>query len=264
MNLLQRFARAVRPHLARGVRFVAIGIVLLFTATTVSADIGPKPEMYFLFEYQTVNVPILGGQQIECEDAACVRGSPLQRAGPQDFGCNSTGCGSRAYGYSSYHKLVIQFSDRTRESNVFEGRGFGGKFIVTVKPEELSIRQTFNPFILFDPLGTVFAFGVALIATLCIELFIGALYVGLRRLPGRIIPWIILANLLTVPVVWFLFPLLPLEWLALTILSETFAVISEALLLYWTNKTRLLLKEAAILSLLMNLGSFLAGLVISI
>ncbi len=249
-----------RTNLARLIMVLTFCIVALLAATTAFADVGPKPTMQFKLVFQTAPVTLVGGQQIECSDAACSDAHPLAQLGPQRFSCSpgENQCSSLAYGYSRFHKLVLQFADRTRESNIFASGG--GSYIVTVRDTDLAVSaDQLSRF--SDPL----AYGallVALLWTLFTEVPIAALYLRLRHLKFRVLIWVVVANLISVPVLWLVLPMLPLDWLAATILCELGVIVFEALWLHFTNRTILAFKESAVLSVLMNLASIFVGLVL--
>ena len=249
----------LRLGLTRRSLFLVVGIMLVLSAGTAYADIGPKPTMKFKFVYEIPPVSILDGQQIECEDVACKNAQPLAALGPQRFSCEANECSSMAYGYRPYHKLIIKFNDRERESSVFEQKGFNGEYVVTVREQSLSVRQTFDPVGSLNPL-LLFAFLPALILTLVIELIVAAIYLTIRRISKRILIWVLVANILSLPLVWFLFPLLQLDAVTTILLAEIFAVVFEAALLAVTNRRILPFRQAAVLSVLMNAASALIGM----
>ncbi len=236
-----------------------VSIVMMLSTGTVYADVGPKPTMKFKFVYEIPPVSILDGQQIECEDIACKNAQPLATLGPQRFWCEGNECSSMAYGYHPYHKLIIKFNDRERESDVFEQKGFNGEYIITVHEQSLSVQQTFNLIGSLNPL-LLLAFFPALILTLVIELIVAAIYVAIRKISKRILIWVFVANILSLPLVWFLFPFLQLDAITTILLAEIFAVVFEAALLAVTNRRILPFKQAAVLSILMNAVSSLIGM----
>lgn len=141
----------------------------------VRADVGPKPSMTFNFAYEIEPAPtIVAGEQIQCDDATCTSGKPLEKAGPQGFRCTETACTSMAYGYRDYHRLVIEFSDGvTRESDVFEQRGFNGIYTVTVRADDLEVTPK-------GGLGSRIGLIVGLVAGgAIVGLLIGGLILGL-------------------------------------------------------------------------------------
>jgi hypothetical protein len=98
----------------------------------------------------------------------------------------------------------------------------------------------------------------ALIITLVIELFTAFIFIKIAKLPKRILVSVLIANLISLPIVWFVFPLL-LNILLVMLLSEIFAVVFEAYFIHYFNKKRITLKKSFILSIIMNLASFLIG-----
>ncbi len=236
-------------------RFVVVtSVLLLLPVASARADIGPKPSMEFSFEYEIESLPIVGGQLIECEDAACETGEPLEDAGPQGFACAANTCSSMAYGYAPYHKLVIEFEDRVRESNVFTKRASEAYFRVTVSETALEVEEV---------RGGVRSCCSGLLFTLVLETLVASAYLSFFRLPRAALGWAPLSSLLSLPVVWLVFPRLPLSAGSIVALSETFAVLFETGLIYLVARRLLPLKHVAALSLLMNGASFLFGLALS-
>jgi hypothetical protein len=244
----------------RGTILLAIA-ALLFVATSASADVGPKPTAHYKFVYQIAPTSIVGGQLIECEDAACSQGKPLSEGGPQGFRCTADSCWASKYGdFQHYQKLIIQFVDRTRESNVFESDGKGGAFIVTVTEDRLSVAPAPFDRVAYLSNGLLYILTiVGLFFTLFIELPIAAVYLFLRKIPFRVVVWVILANMVTVPAVWILFPLLGFAPIVNISLAEIFAVVFEAGLIRVTNRQYVSSREALVLSLVMNVPSYLIG-----
>lgn len=147
---------------------------LLLPARVVLADTGPKPTMDFEFTQELTGEPvtITSGILYECEQPDCSDAAPLMEAGPQRFTCDANSCHALAYGFSTYHRLEIQFSDgQTRQSNIFETAGFDSKYTVTVRPDDLLVEAQFN----FSPSPYI---GMSLIAGVCALAGIG-LVIGL-------------------------------------------------------------------------------------
>jgi hypothetical protein len=231
-----------------------IGVALLLPVTFARADIGQKPSMEFTFEYEIDSVSIVAGQLIECEDEACETGEPLESLGPQRFTCTESSCSSLAYGYAPYHKLVIEFSDRARESNVFTKKAFTAAFKVTVMESALLVEEVQR-----SPLSGCCS---GLLLTLVLETLVASVYLSVFHLPRAVLGWVPLSSVLTLPVVWFAFPQLaaPAGWVLA--LGEAFAVLFEAGLIYLAVRRMVPLKHVAALSLVMNAASFLVGLLL--
>lgn len=232
---------------------LAIGLALLLPAGNAQADVGPKPSMKFTFEYEIEPVSIVSGQLLECQDETCTSAEPLRQVGPQRFKCTDSECSSQAYGYAPYHKLVIEFADRTRESNVFTKNAFAASFRVTVSESALRVQET-------GGLGG----GIcpSLFTTVALETLIAAVYLSIFHLPRVILGFVPTASLLTLPAVWFLFPQLPLPAGSVVAISEVFAVLFEAGFIYLAARRLVAGKHIAILALVMNVASFAAGLVL--
>ena len=247
-------------------------IVILFINNSVSADMGPKPTMGFDLIYEnSTPISLVGGAQIECMDETCTDGGAvLQRNGPQVFGCDSwwsdlevdyqpfvpANCYSLAYGYAPYHKLILNFSDnKTRESNIFSTNAFNSKFEVTITDDSLIVKEV-TPF--FSRRNT-FYFVEPLIITLILELLTALIYFTIKKLPKKLLIYVAIANLISLPIVWFVFSLLQMSMLLMLLVSETFAVLFEGGFIYFFNKSRITLRQALLLSLVMNAISLFLG-----
>jgi hypothetical protein len=120
---------------------------VLLPTRVVLADTGPKPTMDFEFKQELSGEPvtIVSGGLYECEQSDCSDASPLEEGGPQGFFCETNSCNALAYGFSSYHRLEIQFSDgQTRQSNIFRTSGFESYYRVTVRSEDLLVEFQFS------------------------------------------------------------------------------------------------------------------------
>jgi hypothetical protein len=94
--------------------------------------------------------------------------------------------------------------------------------------------------------------------TISLEMLLAlALCRGLR-IPIKILYSVLLGNMISLPIVWFVFPLLN-NFSAVVIASELFAFIFEAYVIYWFNRKVIVFKTALILSFVLNSSSFLAG-----
>ena len=244
----------MRMHRSLRLFFLALGLALLLPLGA-QADAGPKPGMKFTVRFQIPAVAIVSGQLIECDDATCARGEPLPELGPQGLRCEGTGCTAIAYGFKDYHKLVIQFADRTRESNVFSKRAYNAAFDVTVTETALEVRER-------PGLNMCCPCFPAALLTLFAELGVAALYVSLFHLPRTLLGWVPFASLPTLPLVWFVFPRLQAPAGYVVLAAEVFAVGAEAILLYVLARRKVPWRHTAALSLAMNAVSFVAGLLI--
>ncbi len=155
---------------------LALSAALLVLVPAARADIGPKPTLDFEFVYETgAPLTITGGELLQCDEATCAAGEPLQKLGPQHFSCTESSCSSMAYGYSEYQQLIIHFSDGvTRKSQVFTRASFSNRMRVTVRENDLwveTISATTNLIILFGG-GFVVVVGFPLLLIMTLLLII--------------------------------------------------------------------------------------------
>jgi hypothetical protein len=232
--------------------FVPLLLVLLFIPSIrAQADTGPHPTMDFQLAWNIPRGTVLEAALYDCADATCVE--PVKVPGP--FTCSVESCWYN-YGSEGFYKLVIVFDDRTRESNIFEKRGFEAEFVTEVNADDLHVEQTSFP-IPYSISVQFLWFLLALPTTWIIETAIGIFLLKRWSLPRR---WllIILANLITLPFVWFIFPLIRVDPFIMLGLGELFAWLFEAAFYRFTmKKDGLTISRALLLSLIANLASLL-------
>ncbi|MBN1814500.1 MAG: hypothetical protein JXA14_21850 [Anaerolineae bacterium] len=250
-----RPSSASKFRLPQRLVFLLAAVAALLPLVTARADVGPKPTADFEFEYQIDPVDIVEGKLIQCEDETCETGNPLEELGPQHFECALASCSSIAYGYATYMKLVITFTDRTRESNVFTKQARDAAYRVIVLESSLQVEEVRKGIVSGGCCS-------ALAATIALELLVATIYVNVFHLSRTILGWVPLSSILTVPIVWFVFPLLPLPAGWVVGLSEAFAVVFETSFIYLVTRRTTSLRHVAALSLLMNGTSFLIGLLL--
>ena len=231
----------------------------------VSADIGPKPTMLFHIFYKTSNqISLLNGEQFQCKDQNCVNITLLGQYGPQRFACQENSCMSLVYDYLPYQKLILNFSDRERESNVFRTTNFNAQFNVTVTDSQLIVKEvtliTASNIAHKIDNGTykIPSFIAALIITLILEFTVALIYLSVKKIPKHVLYSVAIGNIISLPIVWFVFPLVGTT-LSVKFLAEIFAAVFEAYFIYWRNKKLISLKNALALSIIMNLVSWLLG-----
>ena len=153
----------------------------LFATGAAHADTGPKPSMEFVFNQSEGGQPltITSGTLYECQRADCIDAVPLQNGGPQRFTCALQSCYALAYGFSTYHRLHVQFSDgNTRVSNIFTTASFDSRYSVSIRANDL----------LVEPQSPAFPRLKAILLICLCFLMIGGLAIGLmifilRRCP---------------------------------------------------------------------------------
>ena len=233
-------------------------LVLLLSANShlLLADAGPRPSMKFNLVYKTNHpVKVLEGWQFESSFKSFNVYDTLLRKGPQGFKVSQDKASSVSYGYEDYHRIAIRFDDRKRESNVFADESFNSIYEVIVLDDRLEVRDV-TPFMKDSSVWA--AFIKALLLTLALELMVAFVYLKLAKKPAKILLYVILGNLITLPVVWFLFPLF-LNVGGALVVGELFAFITEALFLLLTCRQWFKPSGAFLLSFMMNVMSLLIG-----
>jgi hypothetical protein len=236
---------------------------LVLTVSTIGpayADQGRKPTMQFNVRYSMPCGRVIQGQLLQSYDPDCADAKPLAFLGPQGVHIGNGNWSAIAYGFSKYAKLVVQFQDKTRSSNVFTKVSTDAVYTVDVRADDLFVvEQKQMPWRddIFEP-----RFGEALKLTLFIELIIGTIYALCARQPLSLVAWIFVGNMLTLPVVWFVFPNLHWPEAATIAMSEVFAWLAEAGFLHVVTRRKLSLRTALILSFAMNLASGLMYLLV--
>lgn len=249
----------------QNVRFLLF-LFFIFAAGMPSfahADLGPKPSM--TFDIATPEgIFLVGGEQVECQDVECKDSQPLGEAGPQRFFCitQDTQCFSRAYGYAPYHKLSLQFSDKIRESNIFQSFAFDASFSASVRDDKLWVEQkkseisgkdVFTPF-----------FGAALITIIIECTFAFLIFLLLKtQKKKRLLFTVLSGNIITLPFVWFAFPLIESAPIAI-LLAECFAVLFEAWWIWIIGKKQFSFPKSLLLSIALNMVSVIVGEIISL
>ena len=242
---------------------------LALAGGVASADHGPKPAQDFSLVYQTSqSVTVRSADLLQCEDPQCARSVSIHSWPIAWLNCDNTACHAGSpTGFRPYQQLVITFSDRARSSQVFAPsprRDFGHQYTVFVTDTALRVEEQFSAYMFVTPYQVVL-FLPALLFTLVVELGAALLFAVLTHRPkGRLLLTVGLVNLVTVPVIWFAFPLLQQVWDvpagAVILLSELFVLVCEGAVLYTANRATLSGRTALGLSLLLNAASFLTGL----
>lgn len=229
--------------------FILLAAWTFLPTASARADTGPHPTMDFELVWDIPRVSVSDAALYFCGEAACA--DPVKVAGP--FSCSEQSCRYN-YGGSGFYKLVIVFEDKTRESNIFEKRGFEASFTVQVNADSLFIEQV-GLALPYAPSTQVMEFFFALAVTLGIETPLVILMLKRWNLPRK---WllILVANLISLPIVWFAFPFISNEALIVIGLAELFAIAFEAGFYFLTmRKDGLSLGRAVTLSALANLAS---------
>ena len=228
---------------------LALTFSLCIPLTHVLADTGPNPTMKFELQYNIASVSVESAKLMFCDDLDCKASQEV--LGP--FWCDQNSCSYR-YGGNAYYKLVITYSDRTRESNVFQKTRYNSSFTVIVNQDGLQVTENWSG-LPYEPVSQIKVFLIALAITVPIELLVAGIFLKIRKQPYKEII-VIAANLITLPIVWFAFPFIRLDGFAVIFLGEIFALLFETWYIQ-RNYEDISLITSFWLSFCMNLASFL-------
>jgi hypothetical protein len=151
-------------------------------------------------------------------------------------------------------KFATVINEQFYITNTIERKNFNSYYKVNLEGNSATIKET-TPFLHKD---RVRDFIPALILTLIIEI-IAALIILPFFKKLKTIGWFVIANLISLPIVWFIFPFLKIPLLVI-LLSEIFAIGFET---YFMMKfAKLTRTKALILTIIANLLSWRIGTII--
>lgn len=242
---------------------------LIFPATPVKADMGiAPPSMHFTLEYQIIQTAIVDTEILICDNAQCNEYQIIETRGGYSYSIPNFYCGGKnnsewCYAgignsrFGKYHRISLVFEDGvTRVSNVFKKMGYSSYYTVVVTKLDLIVQENvLKSFSLnmFSPIQVI-CFIPSAILTVLVETKAAKLYSKKLNKP---ISRIVLANLISLPIVWFIIPYwLEIKFLWVLIIVEIFAIIFEAVFIYYTNRSSgITLKESVKISLITNFSS---------
>ena len=245
-----------------------IGLILfamiLVPTHSSSADAIAPTYIGFHFYFNAENISILGGKLLLCSDASC---NQYEEYNKGTFDCTKNNCIALpntdelfVENFADYEKIIIFFTDKTRESNVFPFQGKVECYDVQVEKDKLIVAESNPPLSSFvEPT----CFTGAVFLTILVETIIAAIYIKIIKIQKSFLLLVVLANIISLPIVWFVFRQIINNDAVYWIVSEIFAVTFEAAFMFlFGRKYGIGIKHASILSLVMNTASFLSGLVI--
>lgn len=244
--------------------FMIVFGYILYPFIPIQPDAGPgSSSMDFSLNFIIPRIKVLGGKLFLCEDAACKSSTEMTKENYAVYSRDIFDCDGflRCYGYGfslnskSFYKLEIQFEDSIRESDPFYKNAYNARFRVDVYTNKLVVHEI-SPNSFYSG-WHYFAFFPLLFFTLLVEILTGVIYSWLSKTK---ISFIWLANLISFPIIWFVFPLIPIPTRIIVIVAEIFAVIIEAFILFGMNRKKgVSLKRASLVSLIINGASIGLG-----
>jgi hypothetical protein len=244
-----------------GLFFLIVSAIGVGAPAVAHANVSEWVSARLEFEYEMEPpATFVDAQLFYCDDVECGTAHPMQDKDPtSELRCAQDGCNVLLHRDGWRFKLVAEFEDRTRESNVFERLDRNGHYRVLVTETGLQVTAIEETRSFLRRLRDG-GFAFALLITLLVEVVVADAYRVHVPYP-RYLGWVMLASVLTLPVVWWI-GLGVRDYVAGLALAETFAVVFEAGFIYFVFRKALTFRQSSFLSLIMNAASFLVGLVI--
>jgi len=245
-----------------------------------SADLGPKPtaDIHITLNGQNVPDSSFSAKMLTCQKEQSPLGSkdlipqlnireydsinscywmPADLAWGGD--CENSNC-SFHYFLPSQFRLAIYLpsQDKVFLSAEVARENFKSTFEANLLSNgSIDLKET-TPFSQSDIAKNIKQFFFALILTLVLELIVALIFLSVAKISKKILFSVLVANVISLPIVWFVFPLLKIIPIAI-LLGEIFAFVFEAYFIHLLNKELITLKRSFILSLVMNLTSWIIG-----
>ena len=261
---------------------ILILVILLFSlvSTLVSADLGPKPsvDIYVTLDGKSVPDATFNAKLLTCQNEE--NQFPVRDIIPQlnvteydpenncywkpaEFAwggeCQNGTC------YFTYHipskfrlAVYLPSQDKVYLSAEVIRENFRSTFEANLLSNGSIELQEITPFSQTKFGKNIRNFFIALILTLILELFVALIYVLSTKISKKVLISVLIANIISFPIIWFVFPLLKIIP-SVMLLGEFFAFVFEGYFIYLFNKDILPLKKSFVLSILMNLVSWIIG-----
>ncbi len=173
--------------------------------------------------------------------------------------CQNGNCHFNYFPTSEFRLAVyLPSQDKVYLSTEVTRENFRSTFEANLLSDGSINLQETTPFVQNNSAKNIRSFFIALILTLILELIVALIYVSSTKIYKKSLISVLIANVISLPIVWFVFPLLKIIPLAI-LLGEIFAFVFEGYFIHLLNKDILPLKKSFVLSILMNLASLIIG-----
>lgn len=258
--------------------FILVFITLFILINFVSADIGPKPTVEINISYmgKFVSDNLFYAEMLDCikEENFYLKKQTLSELNISEYdsinncywipayfawggACKESMC---SFGYSppDEFKLAIYIPSLNKVfiTNKISRKNFNSNYEVDLNYDGSAKIVETTPLIKKD---NIRYFIRALILTLIIEFFASFIYLSKNKLSKKILISVLIGSLITLPFVWFVFPMIIKIIVLVVLLSEIFAILFETYFIYYLNKNAITLKKSFVLSVIINLTSLIIG-----
>jgi hypothetical protein len=254
-------------------------IIILFTSSQVNADVGPKRSVDLEVSYNNkpITDEVFYAKLLECpkelywddprcdfDGEICSEFKSVSIPDPEK-GCNwslseivwgGECTNSRCeFSYWIPHEfrvvLYLPSKDKTYVSDAASLRTFNNRFLMNIRADGTADIVPFEA-------NKMVLFFIALGITLALESIVALFFCSVAKIKKRIVLYAIAGSIITLPFVWFVFPLF-FAGMRMYLYAEFFAVVFEAYFIHFLNKNEISLRKSLLLSVLMNITSFFLG-----
>ncbi|MCJ7570236.1 MAG: hypothetical protein MUO58_22205 [Anaerolineales bacterium] len=239
----------------------------LVPLSTASADIGPHPSLTFKFDFSALPAEPTIEQVLlyQCDDVNCSSKQVLPEVPGQYWECDVDGCYVSLLTGGKAWQIEASLADQSLLSEPFVKQGFYSTYRLVFFQDALKVELVSAEDLIADPIPTTESDSLArmLIAgmlTILIEIPLAAFMFRRFDLSYKNLLWVVVGNILSIPVVWLILPVFQLaDWITLTAILFTSTAL-ETLVLGLLGGVRLSWNKALIIAAVMNSVSFTAGI----
>jgi hypothetical protein len=173
--------------------------------------------------------------------------------------------GNCHFGYRTPDKFLaviyLPSKNETFVSDISDNKNFNSDFRADLRSDGTMELVETTSYWKSDASKNLRDFMLAFVITLTLELMVALAYFSRTMKRKHLFGSIFAANLISLPLVWFLFPVFSpaIGVLGVVAVSEAFAVLFEAYFVYWLNKRDISVKTAVLFSVIANGVSFFIG-----
>jgi len=197
--------------------------------------------------YWFPEIDVWGNQYGGCTNSLCRYGSMSVRPGMDDMSSDV-----KEFKFAVFIPSLNKFF----VTNKISRKNFNSEYRVALFSDGSAVISETTPILSSDK---VTSFVLAFFITIILELLVALIFVSIKNIPKKLLVFVLLANVITLPMVWFLFPLINATGPIVIILSEVFAVSFEAFFFYIFGRQIISLKQSMILSVVNNSVSLFIG-----
>jgi hypothetical protein len=155
--------------------------------------------------------------------------------------------------------VYIPSEDKVYLSNIIERKNFYSTFDANIDETENMIIEDATSFGKSDFVRALPKFFTALLITLIIELLITWSFVAFSNMPRKAFLWVVYANIITLPLLWFAVVLSRSSYNNVFFLAEFLVFLFEGGFIYFVSKKQITFRKSFWLSFIMNLLSMIIG-----